>query len=135
MKATAWLDFRPDQALAPAHCDAWSLNSRGHPVANYWLTGQPNQGFPASIYIDLGCVVEVTGFKLTNTHNYVWNDYSSKDFKILHRDWEYPYKHNNVKKSHEGDKNNKWNEVLKGTLKDARNQVNSYCYIIYTFQF
>ena len=25
MKATGWIDFRPDQAFAPALCDDWSL--------------------------------------------------------------------------------------------------------------
>ena len=25
MKANAWIDFRPDQAFAPALCDDWSL--------------------------------------------------------------------------------------------------------------
>ena len=128
MKADAWIDFRPALALAPAHCDAWKLNSEGDPVANYWLTGQPNQGFPSGFYLDLGCVLEVTGFRLTNTHNYVWNDYSSKDFRIFLRDWEYPYRKDKDDKfrvdlSHVKDPNNKWNEVLKETLKDARNQV------------
>ena len=25
MKANGWIDFRPDQAFAPAVCDDWSL--------------------------------------------------------------------------------------------------------------
>ena len=72
--------------------------------ANYWLTGQPNHkhkslyignkqthrkvrnnGFHDILLSDLGCVVEVVGFLVTNTHNHIWNDYSTKDFTVYLR--------------------------------------------------
>ena len=64
--------------------------------ANYWLTGEPNT--KGSLYIDLGCVVEVlcckaldvvesnlqvVGFRVKNTHNYIWNDYSTNQVYIM----------------------------------------------------
>ena len=74
MKASGWIDFKADQAFAPALCDDWSLVDNVPKVcqccqekcldyetcnlkANYWLTGEPNT--KGSLYIDLGCVVEV----------------------------------------------------------------------------
>ena len=30
-------------------------------------------------------MVEVVGFLLTNTHNHIWNDYSTKDFSVYLR--------------------------------------------------
>ena len=80
MKASGWIDFKADQAFAPAECDDWSLVDNVPKVcqccqekftslilcldyetcnlkANYWLTGEPNT--KGSLYIDLGCVVEV----------------------------------------------------------------------------
>ena len=80
MKASGWIDFKADQAFAPAQCDDWSLVDNVPKVcqccqekitssiscldyetfnlkANYWLTGEPNT--KGSLYIDLGCVVEV----------------------------------------------------------------------------
>ena len=30
-------------------------------------------------------MVEVVGFLVTNTHNYIWNDYSTKDFSVYLR--------------------------------------------------
>ena len=75
MEPNAWIDFRPEQAFAPSHCDAWTevailttirLDSDddaykqvdGAPRANYWLTGQPNHrhgslfiGDPHTLYM------------------------------------------------------------------------------------
>ena len=75
MEPNAWIDFRPEQAFAPSHCDAWTevailrairLDSDdnafkqvdGGPRANYWLTGQPNHrhgslfiGDPHTLYM------------------------------------------------------------------------------------
>ena len=74
MKASGWIDFKAEQAFAPAECDDWTLVDNVPKVcqccqekcldyetcnlkANYWLTGEPNT--KGSLYIDLGCVVEV----------------------------------------------------------------------------
>ena len=80
IKASGWIDFKAEQAFAPAECDDWSLVDNVPKVcqccqekitslilcldyekcnlkANYWLTGEPNT--KGSLYIDLGCVVEV----------------------------------------------------------------------------
>ena len=80
MKASGWIDFKAEQAFAPAQCDDWSFFDNVPKVcqccqekitssiscldyetfnlkANYWLTGEPNT--KGSLYIDLGCVVEV----------------------------------------------------------------------------
>ena len=75
MEPNAWIDFRPEQAFAPSHCDAWTevailmtirMDSdddaykqvNGAPRANYWLTGQPNHrhgslfiGDPHTLYM------------------------------------------------------------------------------------
>ena len=92
------------------------------------MTGEPNT--KGSLYIDLGCVVEVlcckvlnvvesilqvVGFRVKNTHNYIWNDYSTNQvfimkapqsqslftqiqqpsilsqFKVYLRDWEFEF--------------------------------------------
>jgi len=129
MKPWKWIDLRPDKAFSPSHCDAW-MERDGYPHANYWLTGQPNQG--GRFYLDLGCVAEVIGFRVTNTHNYVWNDYSTKDFRIWLRNWEYHYPEHkgapNINQIHKDNALNKWTEVLKATLPDARWQVGQTVY-------
>ena len=90
-------------------------------MANYWLTGEPNEK-SGNMFIDLGCLVEVVGFKATNTHNYIWNNYATKDFKVFIRNWEYPYHNGHITHSHHGSVNNKWTEVLSASLPDSRGQ-------------
>ena len=123
MKPNWWIEHQANLAFSTSHCDAWSVV--GGPRPNYWLTG--HQALPTGMYVDLGCVAQVVGFRVTNTHNYVWNDYSTKDFTIWLRNWEYHYPDykgkpniNQLSKSHAL---NKWTEVLKATLPDARWQV------------
>ena len=35
MKADGWIDFKPDQAFAPAQCDAFTLVN-GVPKVDFW---------------------------------------------------------------------------------------------------
>ena len=122
VKPEWWIEHQAQLALSPSHCDAWSV--AGAPKPNYWLTG--HQALPTGMYIDLGCVAQVVGFRVTNTHNYVWNDYSTKDFRVLLRHWDYPYpdgKHENVNQWWHP--LNVWTEVLAATLADSRGKVSS----------
>ena len=106
--------------MSPSHCDAWRVDGALKP--NYWLT---SQGLPAGMTIDLGCVAKVVGFRVTNTHNYVWNDYSTKDFRVLLRHWDYPYPKGEHVHLHERHPWNIWTEVLAATLPDSRGKVSS----------
>ena len=38
--------------------------------------------------VDLGCNVEVLGFKVKNTHNSVFNDFSTKTLKVELTAWD-----------------------------------------------
>ena len=121
MKQSWWIEHQAKLALSPSHCDAWSV--AGAPKPNYWLTG--HQTLPTGMYIDLGCVAQVVGFRVTNTHNYVWNDYSTKDFRVLLRHWDYPYPDGKHKNLNQNDPLNVWTEVLAATLADSRGKVSS----------
>ena len=51
---------------------------------NYWLTAENVENFMS---VDLGCYVEILGFKMKNTHNSIENDFSTKKLKVSLIEW------------------------------------------------
>ena len=62
------------------------------------------------MWIDLGCNVEVLGFKVKNTHNSIMNDFSTKNMLVTMIQWP------SWKKS----------KLLNTSLQDSRNKVKKY---------
>ena len=56
-----------------------------HKLHDEKLTSTPSLSPLHDTFLDLGCVAEVVGFKVTNTHNHIWNDYSTKNFSVYLR--------------------------------------------------
>ena len=53
---------------------------------NYWFTANAkNKDY---MLVDLGCNVEVLGFKVKNTHNSLGNDFSTKKLKVELKSWD-----------------------------------------------
>jgi hypothetical protein len=62
---------KPEAALTPAACDHVEASGR----TNFWLT---NSTLPASLHVDLGCVMQIESVLLKNTHNYKEDNFGTK---------------------------------------------------------
>ena len=106
--------FNPDLALTPSNCDDHLTDNDVRDFEpNYWLTAESLMQTELEDYmwLDLGCIVEVVGFKMKNTHNSVWNDFSTKEIQIHMLPW------------HKTNRSRDTKMILQAELPDSRDQV------------
>ena len=51
--------------------------------SNYWVTDDGKTGADSNLYMTFACNITIHGFRIKNTHNYVFQDRGTNQFKIL----------------------------------------------------
>merc|ERR1719244_751503 len=76
-------------------------------AGNQWLPNRGKTGLEAFFIIDLGCVKNISGLILKNTHDYKHNNRGTQNFTIYISSSNYFWGH--------------WTKKFTGSLKDVRN--------------
>jgi hypothetical protein len=88
--------------------DIWEGAAAHNPElpGNYWLAQHNMTGSDQGFTMFLGCTKTISGVSLRNTHNSLWDDRSTKKFRIR----------GSV------ENNGPWHELLVADLEDSRDQ-------------